>query len=72
VASGIIFSQSGFLSFPAFIAAHTLLELWENSKEGNAVWKKFGWHRYRGDTLGNTLGDTLSAAAGFWLGEMRK
>ena len=51
-----------------FLLAHTIFEIWENTPEGIQWFQDYGFPRYKGDTLNNTLGDTFFAMLGFFSG----
>ena len=69
-AGGIVGAQTG-LSLPLFLVLHTLFEIVENTDKGSGPLSKIGWDRTDGDTMVNVLGDTLSAAAGWYVGDSR-
>ena len=68
---GFIAAKSGLFNWFTFLLAHTIFEIWENSEHGIQWFQDMGFPRYEGDTLLNSLGDTVWAMFGFWVGEMK-
>lgn len=68
---GIIAAQTG-VTLPQFLVLHTIFEIVENADKGKGLLSKIGWDRKGGDTFTNVLGDTISAAAGWYLGQVTR
>ena len=71
LSGGIIAAQTG-LSLPQFLVLHTIFEVIENADQGSGWLSKIGLDRVSGDSLLNVVGDTASAAAGWYLGKVTR
>ena len=63
--SGAFVGLTGIMNAKNFLILHTVWEFIENTV-GIGVWNNLGWHEYKGDTMANVIGDTISAMAGFY------
>lgn len=70
-AAGIVLSQTGFTALQTLVL-HSITEAVENTEAGSNVLRSIGWDRSAMDSPVNIATDTISAMAGWWLGNSRK